>query len=70
MNIVLTSHVLEKIERRKLVKQEVIDAVKQPDNITKKYGKYYYQKKIDRGTIEIPCEVTETYIKVITVYWT
>ena len=69
MNIIFTSHVKERMELRKILKEEVIDAILHPDIIIKEYGEYYFQKKLERGTIELPCERTETYIKVITVYW-
>jgi len=59
-----------RIEKRGILRQEVMDAVKFPDNTDKKFGKYYIQKKLDRGTIELCCERTEKYIKIITVYWT
>ena len=69
MNIVFTSHVKKKMKKRRILKEEVIDAILYPDIIIKEHGEYYFQKKLERGTIELPCERTETYIKVITVYW-
>jgi hypothetical protein len=58
-----------RIGKRKLLKEEVIDAIKNPDRTIKKYGKHYFQKKLDRGTIEVPCIKTERNIKALTVYW-
>jgi len=69
MKIEFTIHALDRIKKRKILKQEIIDAIKYSDKIIKKHGKYYYQKKLDRGSIEICCEKTENNIKVITIYW-
>jgi hypothetical protein len=69
MEIIFTHHAGEKLEKRKVLKQEIIESVKNPEKTLKKHGKYYYQKRLERGTIEIVCERTERHIKVITVYW-
>ena len=69
MNIIFTDHVLGRLERRKILKEEVIEAIKYPDKVIKKYQKYYFKKRLSRGTIEISCEKTERDIKVITIYW-
>ena len=69
MQYVFTVHAEHRIKKRRLTKEEVVDALKYPDKTFKKYDKYYAQKKLDRGTIEVVHEKTEKYIKVITVYW-
>lgn len=69
MRISFTHHAKERLTRRKISEEEIIDAVKHPDSAIKKYGKYYFQKKLDRGLIEACCEKTENNINVITVYW-
>ena len=69
MNIIFTRHVEFRINKRKITKEEIIDAIKFPDKTIKKHGLYYFQKKLERGIIEISCEKTEKDIKVITVYW-
>lgn len=69
MHIIFTKHAYDQMEERKLLKYEVIEAVKRPTKVIKKHGVYYYQKKLDRGIIEMPCERTESHIKIITVYW-
>ncbi len=69
MQIIFTKHAEYRLEKRKILKEEVIDAIKYPDKTSKKHGLYYFQKRLDRGTIEIPCEKTETNIKIITIYW-
>ena len=69
MEIVFTNHARYRIEKRKILEEEVIDAIKHPDKTMKRHGKYYFQKKLERGIIEISCERTERNIKVITVYW-
>ena len=69
MEIIFTKHAEERLERRNFSKSEIIEAIKFPDKILKKYGKYYYQKVLGRGKVEIVCETTEKHIKVITLYW-
>lgn len=69
MKIIFTGHAEKRIMIRKITKQEVVDAVKSPDKTIKKYGKYYYQKKLSRGVIEIVAERTESNINIITIYW-
>ncbi len=69
MKIIFTIHALARLRKRKILQEEVIDTIKLPDKTIKKHGKYYYQKKLDRGFIEICCEKTEKNIKVVTLYW-
>jgi hypothetical protein len=69
MNIKFTTHAEFRIKKRGLLKEEITRALNFPDKILKKHGKYYYQKKLDRGTIEIVAEITESNINVITLYW-
>jgi len=67
MKIVLTQHVKEQMVERGISEDEVISAVKYPENTQKIDGLYYVQKKTTQGTIEIVYE-KQNYIKVITVY--
>ncbi|MBI2649948.1 DUF4258 domain-containing protein [Candidatus Woesearchaeota archaeon] len=69
MKITFTSHAKYRIEKRKILEQEVIDAIKHPDKTIKRHDKYYFQKRLERGTIEVSCEKTERIINIITVYW-
>ena len=69
MNITFTNHAESRIKKRKIQKHEVIDAIKYPDKILKKHGKYYFQKSLERGKIEVAAEKIENNIKVITLYW-
>ena len=69
MEIVFTSHSEQRIAKRGLLKEEILDAIKNPDKTIKKHGKYYFQKKLERGTMEVPCTKTESNIKILTVYW-
>jgi len=69
MEYIFTTHAEYRIEKRKLTKEEVIEAIKYPDKTLKKHEKYYAQKNIGNGTIEVVHERTEKYIKIITVYW-
>ena len=69
MQIIFTNHAKFRIIRRNILKQEVIEAIKYPDRTLKKHGKYYFQKSLDRGKIEVVCEKIENNINVITLYW-
>ncbi len=69
MEFIFTSHSKHRIQMRRLTEEEVIEAIRHPDRVIKKYGNYYAQKNIGRGTIEVPYEKTEKYIRIITVYW-
>ena len=69
MKIIFTEHADERLERRKFLKEEIIEAIKFPDKILKKHDKYYHQKVLGRGKVEVVCEKTEKHIKVITLYW-
>ena len=69
MKIIFTEHAEDRLNRIKISREEVIDAVKYPEKIIKKYGKYYFRKNIGRGVIEVSTERTERYIRIITVYW-
>ena len=69
MRIIFTNHAEIRIKKRKLFKEEVLDAINSPDKQIKKYDKYFIQKGLSRGTIEVCCEKTGTHIKVITIYW-
>ena len=69
MEFTFTDHAKYRIIKRDLTEQEIIESLTHADKTSKKHGKYYAQKNIGRGTIEIVYEETESYIKVITVYW-
>jgi len=69
MNIIFTGHAKYRIEKRKLSEEEVSNAILRPDITSKKYDKYYYQKRLQNGVIEVVCEKTEKGLNVITVYW-
>jgi len=69
MKIIFTAHAEQRFKKRKIMKEEVIQAIEQPDKTLKKHGKYYFQKKLQRGIIEACCEKTENNINIITVYW-
>ena len=69
MKIIFTNHAKYRIEKRKILEEEVIDAINYPDKTIKRHNKYYFQKRLNRGIIEVSCEKTESLINVITVYW-
>ena len=68
MQIEFTEHTKSRLQIRSIHEQELIDTINYPDKIIKFQGKYYYQKKLNRGTLEAVCEKTKTHIKVITLY--
>lgn len=68
MKIVFTLHAEDRIKKRGISKEEIIDAIRYPKNTEKRQGKYYAQKDLPNGTIEVVYE-KENYIKVITLYW-
>lgn len=69
MDITFTAHAEWRLTKRKILRGEVLDAIKYPDIILKKYGKYYYQKQLNRGAIEIVCEKIGKSLNIITLYW-
>lgn len=69
MKIIFTSHAENRIKQRKLSNEDVFETINRPDVTIKKHEKYYFQKKVCQGIIEVVCEKTENNIKVITVYW-
>ena len=69
MKINFTFHDELRLKKSKLSKQEVTEAVRFPDKTIKKHGKYYYQKRLERGIIEVVAEITEDNLNIITIYW-
>ena len=69
MKVIFTLHALRRMVKRKIVEDEVKDALKRPDKIEKKNGKYYFQKRLKNGTIEVCTQKAETHIKIITLCW-
>lgn len=69
MEFIFTIHAGLRINKRGLTNEEVIEAIKRPDLTLKRHEKYYSQKNLGRGKIEVVYEKTEKYIKIITVYW-
>jgi len=67
VNIVFTKHAKERMERRGISEDEVINVIKFPEKTRKVDNIYYVRKKLASGTIEIVFE-KENYIKVITLY--
>ena len=68
MKIVFTLHTKARLKKRKITEEEVIYAIKSPDKLTKINYKYYAQKNIGQGNIEV-VYIKENYIKGITIYW-
>jgi len=68
MEIVFTEHVKDRIKKRRIGKDKIINAIKYPEKTIKKKGKYYVQRNIGSAKIEVVYE-KDKYIKVITVYY-
>ncbi len=68
MGIEFTIHAKDRLKKRKIKEKEVIEAINNPNKIKKEEGKYYIQKDIERGKIEIVYKKNK-YIKIITLYW-
>ncbi|MBI2045729.1 DUF4258 domain-containing protein [Candidatus Pacearchaeota archaeon] len=45
MKIVFTEHAKDRMKKRKISEEEVIEAIKYPDKLSKKEGKYYAKKE-------------------------
>lgn len=69
MKLVFSNHAEQRIIKRKITKEEVVETIMHPDITLKKHGKYYAQKRTQRGLIEVVYERTEKHIKIITLYW-
>ena len=68
MRIIFTKHVMDRIKKRKITEDDIVNTLMYPERINKKEGNYYAQKNIGRGKIEVVYE-KDKYIKIITVYW-
>lgn len=72
MEIIFTEHAKERLLKRKITEEEVVDAVNYPDKAYQREGKYFAQKDIGRGKIEVIYEKIITKSKslnIITLYW-
>ena len=74
MKIKYTEHAKERLEKRKITEDEVTNTIRFPEKLTKEHGKYYAQKDIGRGKIEVVYGRIENpeegkYLNIITVYW-
>ena len=69
MKYKFTIHAEQRRKKRNVTKEEIIETIRYPDRVLKKHNKYYVQKNIGRGKIEVVYNKTEKYISIITVYW-
>jgi len=67
MKIIFTKHAEEQMKERGISKDEVINTLKYSEKILKITDRYYAQKRVSIGIIEV-VYTREKYIKVITVY--
>ena len=63
MKIVFTEHAENRIKKRRISEDEIINTIKYPEKTWKKERKYYVQKDIGRGRIEVVYEI-DKYIKI------
>ena len=56
MNVIFTSYAEWRCEKRKILKEEALDAVQHADRIIKRGNRYFYRKKIRHGVIEVCAE--------------
>ncbi len=68
MEIKFTNHARERLKKRGISEEDVIETVNNAENTNKRGGKYYAQKNIGRGKIEVVYE-KDKYIKIVTIYW-
>lgn len=68
MDIEFTDHIRNRLKKRKIKEEEIINTIKNPDKEYILEGKLYAQKNLGRGKIEVIYQ-KDKYIKVITVYW-
>lgn len=68
MDILFTEHSKERMKKRGITFDEVIQAIKNPNRIKKLEEKYCAQKNIGRANIEV-VYLKDKYIKIITVYY-
>ena len=69
MRLHFTQHVIERMLKRCISEEMVLEALRYPDSTRKAEGKHLYLKQLDVGTIEVCCERTESNINILTVYW-
>ena len=69
MKLIFTRHAVQRMEKRKIMEIDVLDAIHYPERIYRKDNKYFFQRAVERGCIEVCCEKKENNIKVITAYW-
>ena len=67
MNIIFTDHAKERMEKRNISEDEVVNAIKYAEKTEKIDDIYYAYKKLDRFILKI-VYTRENYIKVITLH--
>lgn len=67
MNIVFTDHAKERMKRRNISEDEVINTIKYPEKTEKTDDAYYVYKHLGRFILKV-VYTRENYIKVLTVH--
>ena len=49
MEIIFTRHALLRMKKRQITGDEIINSIQYPEKISKKAGKFYVQKNVDRA---------------------
>ena len=68
MEVTFTKHAEERMKRRNITKEEIINTISYPKKVLKRGELYYARKNIGRATIEVVYE-KDKYINVVTVYY-
>lgn len=68
MKIVFTKHAEDRMKKRKITEDEVVNTINFSDKTYKRQDNFYAHKNIGRATIEVVYE-KDKYINVITVYY-
>ncbi len=56
MEVIFTRHALIRMKKRQITGAEIINSIRYTEKISKKAGKFYVQKNVDRANIEVVYE--------------
>lgn len=68
MKVIFTKHAKDRMKKRHVTEDEIIQTITSPEKMYKIEGLHYAQKNIMRANIEVVYEKVK-YIKVITLYY-
>jgi len=67
MHIEFTKHAIDRMKKRNISEDEVINIIKFPEKTSKVDDVYYVQKHLDRFMLKV-VYIKESYIKVLTLH--